>query len=118
MAGAEAGPVYQDIHLIAPMVYYLGYTTDHPLQVNPTDAELLGNPRERLHYYGCKNLDPATGDCTIYEIRPYMCRSYPNSGVCNYAKCTWRERKAKRETPAQRRKRKAALTTEVKEPSR
>lgn len=116
MNKAEIAPLYQDIYLIAPMVVYLGHTNKHPPKVNPTDAELLGNPEEQGHYYRCKHLDPKTRDCTIYEIRPAMCRGYPYNNECNYARCTWKSRKAKKQTSAQLRKRKRALTAEVEEP--
>lgn len=110
MNGDPGGPRYQDIHLIYPMVTYIGYNAEGPELVNPTDDEILGRPRPKEHRYRCKHLDPATRDCTIYDIRPEMCRSYPNGGSCDYANCTWDKVKAEPDTPEERERRKAALT--------
>jgi Fe-S-cluster containining protein len=123
MNGDQPPPIYQDIHLIAPMVRYLGFTYDHPPKINPSDDELLGKPGTKLHYYCCKHLDPKTRDCTIYEIRPAMCRGYPYDSQCNYAKCTWKAKRARKQSPAELRKRKRdllepATKLEVKEPSK
>ena len=112
----EPTRLYQDIHLIAPMVTYLGHLDKHPPRVNPTDAELLGQPPERLHYYRCKHLDPKTRDCTIYEIRPAMCRTYPDAGACDYAACTWKSRKAKKETEAETLRRRNKLVSKKDKP--
>ena len=111
MNGAEYGPIVVDIHLIAPMVVHLGYDGIVPRRVNLTDEELLGKPEIPAHRYRCKHYDPKMKVCTIYEIRPQMCRDYPGKegATCNYAGCTWKARKAKRETKAQRRDRLKAL---------
>lgn len=34
----------------------------------------------------CKHHNKKTGDCDIYEERPMMCRSFPDSGFCGYRK--------------------------------
>lgn len=81
-----------DIHLIYPMLIYLGRFRDQLPYKPVRPPESLG---EGVHIYTCKHLDRKTGDCTIYEIRPQMCREYPYSGLCNYAGCTWEERKVK-----------------------
>jgi len=39
------------------------------------------------HYYTCKALAPS-GDCSIYDSRPYTCRDYPYGMVCKYIGCT------------------------------
>ena len=117
MNGTRTPPIYRDIHLIAPMVRYLGFTYDHPPQINPSDNRLLGKPKTKQHYYTCKHFNPKTRDCTIYEIRPAMCRSYPDSGLCNYAKCTWKAKRAKKQTAAELRRRKKAIMAKVKEPT-
>lgn len=83
---------YQDIHLIYPMVRYLGFHDRDPPKVNPTNVGAV-------HWYTCKHFDPKSRDCTIYDIRPQMCRSYPGSAGCNYAECTWHEVKQKPLTP-------------------
>jgi Fe-S-cluster containining protein len=91
--GVVAGAVYGEIHLIYPMVQYLGKFKEPPFrQVNNS-----GN--ESRHYYSCKHYDTKTHNCTIYEIRPMMCRDYPYRGSCNYAACTWTERKQAKEKP-------------------
>jgi len=38
-------------------------------------------------YYACKHLDRATRLCTVYEIRPQMCRDYPGDVPCKW--CTY-----------------------------
>lgn len=102
------GPLWTDIHLIAPMLEYIGKSSAPYRRVNPADGQLRGDEPEH-HFYRCKLFDAKTGNCSIYEIRPQMCRDYPYRGTCNYAQCTWEERKAKKETPAERRKRKKRL---------
>jgi len=114
MNGTKPATVYRDIYLIAPMVRYLGFTYDHPPKINPSDNELLNRPKTKRHYYTCKHFDPKTRDCTIYEIRPAMCRSYPDAGLCNYAKCTWKAKRAKKQTTAELRRRKNDLVTKAK----
>jgi Fe-S-cluster containining protein len=76
--------VIQDIHLIYPMVRYLGAFKRPPYRevVSTGDSVLK-------HYYTCKHFDPKTSNCTIYAIRPVMCRDYPYGRGCNYADCTW-----------------------------
>ena len=103
----DTGPVYVDIHLLAPMLEYLGKSTKPYKTVNPTDEQLLGTEPER-HRYRCKMLD-REGNCSIYEIRPAMCRDYPYAGDCLYAQCTWKARKQKKETAAQTKARKRRL---------
>jgi len=92
MAQKEMDQHVNDIHLIAPMVVYLGHLRsgdqDEGLERNE-------NPDELGHYYRCKHLDETTNDCTIYDIRPQMCRDYPNSGTCKYNDCTWEAVKRK-----------------------
>ena len=87
-------PVIQDIHIIAPMVEYLGHLTKvPPRQIQPTNDELLGKPRLPNHFYRCKHFDAKKKICTIYEHRPAMCRNYPYGVDCNYAACTWKSHK-------------------------
>ncbi len=49
-----------------------------PMRRHPFDV--------RQHHYTCRYFDGV--NCTIYENRPPMCRSYPSSGRCDYAGCT------------------------------
>lgn len=94
--------LFTDIHIIAPMVVYLGYSDKGAPRVNPSDEELQGKPKQKYHWYRCKHLDSKTRDCTIYEFRPAMCRNYPYASLCQYAQCTWKEKKEKKETKRQR----------------
>ena len=100
MAGNETTKtIFADIYLIAPMVKYLGFRTA------PMKAVVQNGRPRAAHYYTCKNFDKKTRKCTIYEIRPQMCREYPYGRGCNYAACTWKSRRRKPETPKQRRER-------------
>ncbi len=109
MSGSEPIPLFQDIHLIAPMVTYLGKFDRTPRaakQINEHDDIILGGKyKQPKHYYSCKHFDPKAKLCTIYEMRPAMCRNYPNGHECNYVGCTWLDNKAKKETPKKRRER-------------
>lgn len=78
--GVKGERMVNDIEIIQPMVRYLGSFT--------TDA----NGREgnhASHFYACKLYSHEHRECTIYEQRPRMCRSYPNGRRCNYDGCTW-----------------------------
>ena len=67
----ETDPLfYAELEQIAPMVIYIG----------PTEN---GNG----HWYTCKWYDKETTMCTIYEVRPDMCRNYPYDQACEY--CGW-----------------------------
>jgi Fe-S-cluster containining protein len=41
-----------------------------------------------VYHYTCKHFDVATRNCTDYEDRPRMCRSFPNDRPCPYEGCT------------------------------
>jgi Fe-S-cluster containining protein len=72
--------VRMDIHLVYPMVVYLG-----KYDWAPCDP-----PRKQdrmMHHYTCKHYDRDTKLCTIYENRPLMCRNYPNGHACRYPGC-------------------------------
>lgn len=76
----------EDIFLIAPMVEHLGLFQAGDA---PPGCEDVGKALDKdCHYYRCKHLGEA-GDCTIYDIRPAMCRRYPGGRACRYAGCTW-----------------------------
>lgn len=53
-----------------------------------TDTDPLGgskvDPPQRV--YKCKHFDGT--NCTVYEQRPDMCKSYPSYGACNVEGCT------------------------------
>lgn len=69
-----------EIYLLYPMLKYLGFKYTEPC-----------NPRKKLkngsHQYTCKHYDKKTKLCTIYEIRPRMCRDYPNGHACLFPGC-------------------------------
>ena len=109
----EHMPIYTDIHLIAPMVVHLGYFDTTNKGINPSDDHLTGVETPG-HRYRCKNLDPKSGDCTIYEIRPTMCRDYPYKSDCNYIRCT-SSRRAKKQTRTEVNKRRRELLAIVTE---
>ena len=46
------------------------------------------NPDTGLGVFTCKNFNPETRDCGIYDSRPKMCRAYPGSGGCQREGCT------------------------------
>ena len=76
----EIVKVDPEIHIIFPMLIYLGYCDFNPC-----------NPRKKLemksHHYTCKHYDKKTTLCTIYEHRPLMCRRYPNGEPCPFPNC-------------------------------
>ena len=78
-------PVWADIWLIYPMLRYTHTDNKHP-----------ENPKEKTHapiyHYTCIHFDKKTGNCGIYDIRPWMCSSYPNKEYCNNPKCKWKEK--------------------------
>lgn len=97
---AARDPIPEDIHLIYPMLLHLGqFHSPNDAYVNPPNpsVEATYSDHHPPHHYTCKHFDSETGNCGIYEIRPAMCRNYPYASTCNYAGCTWRERKMKKE---------------------
>lgn len=71
----------QDIHLIAPMVRYIGRRTKHPI-LNIYKAGAMKGSKQ--HWYTCAHLQD-NGDCGTYEYRPKMCRDYPYGNPCQWA---------------------------------
>lgn len=81
-AKSDEPPPGNDIHLIAPMVIYLGESW----------WDIQGERREAPgHYYTCKHYDCSSQNCGIYEHRPRMCSEYPYGRDCNYLDCTMTE---------------------------
>lgn len=119
--GSDNSPILQDIHILAPMLVYLGLFDRHPKQakqINPMDEVLLrGRFDVQRHFYRCKHFDEKEKICTIYEMRPVMCRSYPNGRPCNYSGCTWRKMRARKQTKAQLAKRLRLLQEKDAEPT-
>ncbi len=37
--------------------------------------------------FTCKHHDTKSGNCTIYETRPQMCRGFPGANPCPYRNC-------------------------------
>lgn len=68
-------PVPSDIHLIAPMVRYLGYLTQNPTGGKPWP--------DKRHVYSCVHFTD-DNECAIYDMRPTMCRTFPDDNVCEY----------------------------------
>lgn len=113
----ESTTIFQDIHLVAPMVTYLGFFKKSPLKtVNPSDNEIIGKTDDGGHYYSCKHFDPRKRACTIYEIRPRMCHAYPYGKKCKYDKCTWTGHKEKKLTRVQISKRRRELKKAQSDP--
>lgn len=81
-ASGRLWPQLNDIHIIAPMLIYLGM-----VDVDPADGMKLAEP---IHRYTCKHYDKETNGCSIYEFRPQMCRDYPYGSRCRYEGCTMR----------------------------
>jgi Fe-S-cluster containining protein len=44
----------------------------------------LGEPDDEIKYYSCRHWDEETRLCTIYDERPWMCRTYPNEDKCDH----------------------------------
>ena len=85
----ESGPgVIWDIHLVYPMVRYLG-------KMVPPEGTFAFDYGEG-HFYTCVHYkaspDGEGGDCGIYDFRPAMCRDYPYGGKCRDKACTWDQR--------------------------
>lgn len=69
---------WKEIELVYPMSRHLGVFK----------CTVGGKPTEEYqHHYSCKMLDKETGVCTIYDIRPDMCRKYPYDGVEEVKAC-------------------------------
>ena len=94
--GKGSGSIYKDIHLITPMVIYLGFTDKKPRQIVKSKKPSIN------HRYRCKHFDAKAKVCTIYEIRPAMCRDYPGKTGCNFAGCTWKSARRKPLTKKQK----------------
>ena len=64
----------EEIRKVAAMAVYLGEHDKHG-----------------LHVYTCRHLNVISGDCTVYEDRPDVCRDFPYGDVCMHAAsgCTW-----------------------------
>jgi len=89
MLGSRVNTKFFDgIHLTYPMLVFTHQDNIHP------DGDIKHN--ETVYHYKCKHHNKKTGDCDIYEIRPNVCRTYPNNGFCGYKKVTDKRVKAGR----------------------
>ncbi len=82
----EEQPIPRHIHLVYPMLKFLGYSKIHPASAKELEfVEEIGT--QAFPVYSCKHL---TKDklCSIYEIRPDVCRTYPDGTVCKFKGCT------------------------------
>ncbi len=70
-----------DIHLIYPMLVF-----SHQDYIHPDGDINHENDEHIVYHYSCKHHNKKTGDCDIYEERPMMCRSFPDTGFCGYRK--------------------------------
>ena len=48
------------------------------------DLPILRHRRDKLFGIACIFLDPKTRQCTVYEARPHVCRTYPDRPRCGY----------------------------------
>jgi len=76
--------LYNDIHLLYPMLEFLKEDNYHP-------EEPTKKLKETIYHYSCKHFDRLTRLCTIYNIRPLMCRTYPDNGFCRNPRCRWKK---------------------------
>lgn len=76
----EYNKIYDSISLIYPMLTFIKKDYYHP--------EFPKSKRPYLIYhYTCKHFNNNKKLCSIYEIRPTMCKTYPNKEYCNNPKC-------------------------------
>jgi Fe-S-cluster containining protein len=71
---------YNDIHLTYPMLEFLYQDNIHP------DGDIKVD--HIVYHYRCKHHDKKTGKCTINDIKPTMCISFPDYGHCKYKGCS------------------------------
>lgn len=89
--GGGRTPVYEDIHLLYPMLTFTRMDTQHP-DVPEEDAKLFRSSSDKspVYHYECKHFDGS--NCTIYDVRPRMCSGFAaDSQGCGYKSCTWGE---------------------------
>jgi len=77
-----------DIDLIYPMLRFKRKQTVHEDSgdLDPGLAKKFSKG-SKYYVYSCVHHDTKTGNCTIYDIRPEMCRTHGLSG-CGYTGCT------------------------------
>ena len=79
--------VRADIHVVYPMLVPLGKVKKNPLAL-VDDPVRIPEDFEGVHMFTCKHYQG--GNCTIYDVRPLMCKSYGlREKSCEYLDCTW-----------------------------
>lgn len=82
--------IFKDIYLVYLMLIFSHKDNNHPEFSKDHPASKLD--KENIYYhYKCKHYDKKNRKCTIYEVRPWMCRSYPNGKPCYNKGCQWRK---------------------------
>jgi Fe-S-cluster containining protein len=76
--------IFIDIFLLYPMLNYIKSDYIHP-EVKSEKSN------EKIYHYTCKHFDNSKRICTIYDVRPTMCRIYGVKSVCNNPKCKWKK---------------------------
>lgn len=68
--------ILEDLTPMAPETAFrlAPYLFLRPTKVELKDGTLVDAPN---HFYRCRNFDPGTKTCAIYEDRPDTCRNYP-----------------------------------------
>ena len=71
------------------------HTKTYKLKENDeiTLEQILRHKKDHIFTSVCKFLDSESRQCTIYEVRPKVCRQYPNTTRCGYYEFLKFERK-------------------------
>jgi Fe-S-cluster containining protein len=96
-SGNKSERNYGEIYLLYPMLIFTKQDYTHPEK--PKEKKV-----GKVYHYTCVHYDKKKRECGIYDIRPYMCRSYPNNKFCNNPKCQWRKQVVGREKWAKEQK--------------
>ena len=67
---------FDGIHLIFPMLVFTHQDNIHP------DGDVTAS--DTIYHYKCKHHNAKTNDCDIHEIRPMVCRTFPDNKFCGY----------------------------------
>lgn len=74
---------YQGIHLTYPMLIFTHKDNIHP------DGNVVC--KGTVYHYRCKHHNQKTKMCDIHEIRPMVCRTFPDMDFCGYKKVKIKE---------------------------
>ncbi len=80
--------VPKDIHLLFPMLKFLGWSTSHSASGKLPEWYEPDGKTKLWPVYSCKHFDSKEKLCTIYDQRPRMCSSYPDGKQCKFRGCT------------------------------